>query len=121
MPAHVEKPAGHQNHDQNQRQDNQEVADLHYGSLKVGNTSGACYQFCGASKKRVHSSRSNHCDHFSLFYDRTRVCILTGFLRDRQRFPRERGLVDTDVVALDELTIGGHDVPEIQANDVSGH
>jgi hypothetical protein len=42
MPAHVEKPAGYQDHYQNQRQDNQEVADLHHSSMEVRNASGAC-------------------------------------------------------------------------------
>jgi hypothetical protein len=82
--AHIEKAAGHQNHHQNQRQDNQEVADFHYSSLEVRNASSACHQFCSATEKRIRSGRSNHYNHFSLFDEGTRVCVLARFLCDRQ-------------------------------------
>ena len=120
MAAHIEKAAGYQDHHQNQRQDNQEVADLHHRPLEVRNVSGACHQFCSAAKKGVRSGCSNHCNHFSLFDDRPRVCVIARFLCDRQRFSRERGLVDADVIASDELTIPRNYVAEVQANNISG-
>jgi hypothetical protein len=45
--------------------------------------------------------------------DGTRVCVLTRFLGYRQGFTGQRGLIDADVVALDELTVGRDHIAKI--------
>src|SRR6266550_3317931 len=46
MAAHVEQTSGHQNHHQHQRENDQEVADAHHGSLEMRNTSSARASIC---------------------------------------------------------------------------
>ncbi|KAG0506007.1 MAG: hypothetical protein Udaeo_06330 [Candidatus Udaeobacter sp.] len=121
MATHVEKTSGHQNHHQHQRENDQEIADPHHGSLEMRNTSRACDQFRRASKKRVRAGGSNYRRHFALFNDRARVRVLARFLAHRQRFSRERGLIDADVIARDECAISRNNVAEIQSNNVSRH
>ena len=48
--------------------------------------------------------------------DRAREYRIAGFARDRQRFARQRRLVDRDFVALQQTRVGGHDVAQPQAD-----
>ena len=43
MAAHIEKAAGNKDDNQDQRKDNQKVANLHYGTLEMGNAAGASH------------------------------------------------------------------------------
>src|SRR5207302_591423 len=73
---------------------------------------------------RFASSRAggtNYRRHFALFNDRARVCVSARFLADRQRFSRESGLIDADVIARDECAISGNNLAKIQSNNVSRH
>src|ERR1041385_6367503 len=105
MAAHVEETSGDQNDYQQQRENDQKVADVHHSPLEMGNTSGACDEFRCPSKKRVRPGGSYHGRHFALFNDRTRVCAVARFLADGQRFTSERRLIDADVIAGDYISI----------------
>ncbi len=64
---------------------------------------------------------SLHRDHFALLRYRAGVDDLAGFLVDGQRLPGEHRLIHAQILSLDELGIGGDDIAEPQANDVTGH
>ena len=121
MATHIEKTSGHENHHQDEREDNQKIADPHHGSLEMRYTARPRHQFRCAPKERVRARGSNDRRHFALFNDRARVCVSARFLADRQRFSRESGLIDADVIARDECAISGNNVAKIQSNNVSRH
>ena len=50
-----------------------------------------------------------------------REALVTEFLALRERFTREGGLVDRDIDSLDETTVGGEDITNLEGDDVAGY
>src|SRR2546423_15401778 len=98
MATHIEKTSSYENHHQDEREDNQKIADPHHGSLEMRYTARPRHQFRCAPKERVRAGGSNYRRHFALFNDRARVCVSARFLADRHGFSLMNGLVHTAVI-----------------------
>ena len=101
--------------------DDQEVADTHDGLLGVGLRAGAGDQLGGPAEEGVVAGAGDERDHLALLGDAAGVGRVSNLLVHRQGFAGERGLIDADVVAVDEGHVGGHNLAEPEAHDIARH
>ncbi len=59
--------------------------------------------------------------HLALLGDRAGIGVVADLLVDRQRFARQRRLIDAEIGAVDQFQIGGNDIAELDQHDVAGH
>ena len=78
-------------------------------------------QSCGAAEERVHSGGDDQPIHLAHAHDRSRIRYVIFLLVDRQRFARQRRLIDAEVVAIDQLQVGRDDIAELDHDNIAGH
>ena len=59
--------------------------------------------------------------HLALLDDGVGIGRFADLLGDRQRLPGERGLIEAEVIAVEQLHVGRHHVAETDLDDVAGH
>ena len=104
---------------QAQAQIDQVVADLQHGLLEMRDGLGTGDQLGGFAEVGVAAGGRYQGNHLALFGHRTGVGNIPGLLADRQRLTRQGGLVHAQIIAFDQLGIGGDDVSQAQADDIT--
>ena len=99
--------------DQADRHQDEEIADAQHGALEVRNRLGLLDEMRGLAEIGVHAGRGDDAGHLALLGDRAGIGVVADLLVDRQRFAGQRGLVDAEIGARDQLDVGGNDVAEL--------
>ena len=104
------------------RGDDQEVADLCRGLLRVrGALAGRGDQAGGAAEEGLVAGGDHDGAHLALLGDAAGVALVADLLGDGQGFAGQRCLVDADVVTVDEPHVGRHDLAELDPEHVARH
>jgi hypothetical protein len=111
----------HQDDAQDHRDRDEKVADFGGGLLGVrGPAAGAGHQAGGTAEEGVVAGTDHHRAHLALLGDTAGVALVTDLFTHRQGLAGERGLVDADVLPIDEAHIGGHHLAQLDPQHVSG-
>ena len=106
---------------EDQREDNQVVADLQHGFLEMADGDRRLHQFRRLAKIGFAAGRVDQRVDFAATNDRPGKDGVARFTRGGQGFPGQRRLVDGYLVAVQQARVGGHDVAQAQADGVAGH
>jgi len=101
--------------------DDAEVADGREHELEVAHVVGAVHQVRRLAEECVHAGGDDDGLDLSLLHGGAREDTLPRVLVDGQRLAGQRRLVDLERVALKQPGVGGDDVTELDADDVTGH
>ncbi len=85
----------------------------------MGRRTGRLHQPGGTSEERLGPGADHQCGHLALLGDRPRIGHVAGVLGHRQGLAGKGGLVHGQVIAVQQLGVRGHDVPQAQADDVA--
>ena len=107
--------------DQDQREDNQVVADLQHGFLEMADGDRRLHQFRGLAEVGFAARRIDQRADFAATDDRTGEHGVAGFARGGQQLSGQRRLVHGYLVAVQQARIGRHDVAQAQADGVARH
>ena len=107
--------------DQDQREDNQVVADLQHGFLEMADGDRRLHQFRRLAEVGFAARRVDQRVDFAATNDRTGEDGVARFTRGGQGLPGQRRLVDGYLVAVQQARVGRHDVAEAQADGVARH
>ena len=117
----AEQGHGDDQHYEDDGEDDQVVPDLQHGLLEMADGVGRCHELGGLAEKGRLAGGGDHRVQLSAFENGARIDGLSGAAGDGQGFPGERRLVHVHGIALQELGIRRHDVPQAQAHEVAGH
>ena len=106
---------------EDQREDNQVVADLQHGLLEMADGDRRLHQFRRLAEVGFAARRVDQRVDFAATNDRTGEDGVAGFARCGQGLPGQRRLVDGYLVAVQQARIGRHDVAQAQADGVARH
>ena len=112
---------GNNHRHQSHREDDQVIADLQNGLLKMADGVRLLHQLRRLAEVGVRARGIDQCADFTLADDRTGKHRLAGFARGGQRLSRQRGLIHLHRVAVQQARIRRHDVAQAQADDVARH
>ena len=107
--------------DHGHRQHDQVVADPQHGFLEMADGNRRLHQFRGLAEIGVLARRIDQGTDLAAANDRTGEYGVAGFARGRQRFSRQRRLIDGNFVAVQQTRVRRHDVAQAQADDVARH
>ena len=107
-------------HEADRHQD-EEVADTQHRALEMGNGLGLLDETGGLAEIGLHSGRGDDAGHLALLGDGARIGLVPGLFVDRERFSRQRRLVDAQVIAFDQLQIGGNDIAQLDQHGIARH
>ena len=100
---------------------NQIVANGQHRLLEMGLCLGLLHQAGSLAKAGVGAGGGHFGHHLTLLDHGAGEGLVAGALGDRQGLARQRRLVDAEVIPLDQFHIGGNDIAEADADDVTWH
>ena len=106
---------------QRDREDDQVVADLEHGALEMADGVRVLHQFGGLAEVGAGAGGIHQGADLTLPDDRPGEHGVTGCAGRGQRLPGQRGLIDLDLVAVEQPGVGGHDVTQAQPDHITGH
>ena len=107
--------------DQRDREEDQVVADLEHGALEMADGVRVLDQFGGLAEVGVSAGGVDQGADLTLPDDGSGEHGVAGLAGGGQRLPGQRGLVDLDLVAVQQPGVGGDDVTQAQPDHVTGH
>ena len=111
----------HDDGDQRDGEDDEVVADLQDGLLEVADGVRVLDQFGGLAEVGVGAGGVDQGADLAAADDRSGVHRVAGRAGAGQRLAGEGGLVDLDLVAVQQPGVGGDDVAQPQPDHVAGH
>jgi len=111
----------HDHRDEQCREDDEVVADLQDGLLEVADRVRALHQFRGLAEVGVGAGGVDQGTDLTAADHRPGEHRIPGRAGRRQRLPGQRGLVDLDLVAVQQPGVGRDDVPQPQPDHIPGH
>ncbi len=106
---------------EDQREDDQIVADLQHGFLEMADRDRRLHQFRRLAEIGFAAGRVDQRVDFAATNDRPGEDGVARLAGGGQGFPGQRRLVDRDLVAVQEARVGRHDIAQAQANGVARH
>ncbi len=106
---------------QSQRENDQVLADLQYGLLKMTDGVRLLHQFRRLAEVSVGAGGIDQGADFTTTHDRTGKHRVARFARGGQGLSRQRGLIHRHLVAFQKASIRWYDVSQPQADDVARH
>ena len=106
---------------EDQREDDQVVADLQHGFLEMADGDRRLHQLRRLAEVGFAAGRIDQRVDFAATNDRSGEDGVAGFARGGQGFAGQRRLVDGYLVAVQQARVGRHDVAEAQADGVARH
>ena len=103
------------------RQHDQIVADPQHGFLEMADGNRGLHQFRGLAEIGLAARRIDQRADLAATDDRAGEYRVAGFARGGQRLAGQRGLVDGNLVAVQQARVRRHDVAQTQADDVARH
>ena len=109
----------HQHRGQAEADVDQVVADAQHGPLKMRHRTGAFHQLGGFRELRAFAGGGHQRDHLALLGDGPGIRDVPRLLVHREGFAGQSGLVDAQVVAIDQFHVCRNDVPGANADDIA--